>query len=292
MANDASGPGPSIRRTRARRITALHLLLAVGGLLAILPFLYMIANSLKTYGETITRVSAIPFSPLFWPRVPQWKNYADAWQSGALSHYFLNSVVISTVTLLGLYATTVPAAFGFSKLRFAGKNLIFTLLIATLIVPETVLLIPNYLVIARLKWIDTLAALTVPFMASAFFIFLLRQFFNQIPNTILESARIDGSSNFGIMLRIVTPLSTASLSTMGFLAFTGAWNSLQWPLVVTQTPKWRPIAVGLTTFISEASAQIHLRMAAAVIALIPVAVLYIAAQRQITEAVTHTGLKG
>lgn len=283
---------PSMRGRRRARLATIYFLLSLGALVAVVPFLYMVANSLKTYGETITRVSALPFSPLFWPKNPQWKNYAEAWQNGALSHYFFNSVIISAVTLAGLYATTIPAAFGFSKLKFLGKDLIFNLLLATLIVPETVLLIPNYLIIARLKWIDTLAALTVPFMGSAFFIFLLRQFFNQIPNTILESARIDGSSNFGAMVRIVMPLSTAPMFTMGFLAFTGAWNALQWPLVVTQTPKWRPIAVGLTSFISEASAQIHLRMAAAVIALLPVAVVYFLAQRQITEAITQTGLKG
>ncbi len=270
----------------------LYAFLILGSFVALLPFIYMIANSLKTYGETITRTSAIPFDPNFWPSVPQWGNFVEAWQDADFSDYFFNSVVISAVTLTGIFATSIPAAFAFSKLRFAGRDTIFTILLATLMIPETVLLIPNYLMVASFGWIDTLAALSVPFMGSAFFIFLLRQFFNQIPTTLLESARIDGSTHFGMMIRIVIPLSRAPLFTVGFLGFTGAWNALQWPLVVTQTPRWRPISVGLVSFINEAAALIHLRLAGALIALAPVMIVYIVAQRQITEAISRTGLKG
>jgi ABC-type glycerol-3-phosphate transport system permease component len=252
----------------------------------------MAANSLKTYGETITRTSAIPWDPQFWPKVPQWSNYAEAWTDADFARYFKNSVIIAAVTLTGIYATSIPAAFAFSKLRFAGKNVVFSIMLATLMIPETVLLIPNYLTVASFGWIDRLPALTIPFMGSAFFIFLLRQFFNQIPTQLLESARMDGATHLGMLGRIVVPLSSAPLFTVGFLAFTGAWNSLQWPLVVTQTPRWRPITVGLTTFINEAAALIHLRLAGAMIALAPVIIVFIIAQRQITEAIARTGLKG
>ncbi len=292
MATEILTKNSSYTDQRKWRRVGLYALLILGSFVALLPFLYMIANSLKTYGETITRTSAIPFDPNFWPRIPQWGNYVEAWQDANFSEYFLNSVVISAVTLAGIFATSIPAAFAFSKLRFAGRDTIFTILLATLMIPETVLLIPNYLMVARFGWIDTLAALSVPFMGSAFFIFLLRQFFNQIPTTLLESARIDGSTHFGVMIRIVIPLSRAPLFTVGFLGFTGAWNALQWPLVVTQTPRWRPISVGLVSFINEAAALIHLRLAGALIALAPVMIVYIVAQRQITEAISRTGLKG
>ncbi len=282
----------SYSRQRAIMRAILYTFLVVGSFVAILPFLYMIATSLKTYGETITRTSAIPFDPQFWPKVPQWQNYPEAWRDADFALYFFNSVVIAAVTLTGIYLTSIPAAFAFSKLRFAGKSVIFSIMLATLMIPETVLLIPNYLTIARFGWIDRLAALTVPFMGSAFFIFMLRQFFNQIPTQLLESARIDGASHLGTLGRIVVPLSTAPLFTVGFLGFTGAWNALQWPLVVTQTPRWRPITVGLTSFIDEAAALIHLRLAGAMIALAPVIIVFILAQRQITEAIARTGLKG
>lgn len=292
MATDAVTPTASYAGQQRRRRIGLYILLILGSFVALMPFLYMVANSLKTYGETVTRTSAIPFDPHFWPSVPQWGNFAEAWQEADFSEYFFNSVVISAVTLAGIYATSIPAAFAFAKLRFAGRDTIFTVLLATLMIPETVLLIPNYLIVANFGWIDTLAALSIPFMGSAFFIFLLRQFFTQIPTTLLESARIDGYSHFGMMVRIVIPLSRAPLFTVGFLGFTGAWNALQWPLVVTQTPRWRPISVGLTTFINEAAALIHLRLAGALIALAPVMIIYIIAQRQITEAISRTGLKG
>lgn len=286
--------GRSASFARQRRVARvlLYTILIVGAFVAFLPFLYMLANSLKTYGETVTRNSALPFVAEFWPKAPQWVNYATAWSQANLSRYFINSIVIASVTVSGIIATSSLAAFAFSKLTFAGRDTIFTALLATLMIPETVLLIPNFLIVSRFGWIDSLAALTVPFMGSAFFIFLLRQFFNQVPNTLLESAKIDGDTHLGMLIRIVLPLSRAPLFTVGFLGFTGAWNALQWPLVVTRTPTWRPIAVGLITFLQEQAAMIHLRLAGSMIALAPVVLVYVVAQRQITEAIARTGLKG
>ena len=284
---------PSRLRHRLTNRTALYVVLVIGAMVAILPFLYMLSNSLKTYSETVTRVSPIPFSPKFWPKSPQLINYSVAWLTGGgLGRNFVNSVVISSVTLVGLFFTTLLSAYAFSKLDFAAKDFIFATMLVTLMIPETVLLIPNFIMISRLGWVDKLAGLTVPFMASAFFIFLIRQFFNQIPNALVESARMDGATHFFVLRKIFLPLTKAPVFTMSFLGFTGAWNALQWPLVVTQTPKWRPISVGLTKFISEAGPQTNLRMAGAVIALMPVVIVYIIAQRQITEAISRTGMKG
>lgn len=271
----------------------LYIVLTLGAFVAILPFLYMLANSLKTYSETVTRVSAIPFDPRFWPKKLMWENYERAWTTGGgLGRAFLNTIVIAVITMTGVLFTSSFAAYAFSKLRFPAKNAIFATLLATLMIPETVTLIPNFIVIASFGWVDKLPALTIPFMGSAFFIFLLRQFFNQIPTALVESARMDGATHPYILARIFMPLSRAPVFTAGFLAFTGSWNALAWPLVVTQTPKWRPISVGLTKFITEAGPETHLRMAGAMIALLPIILVYAIAQRQITEAVARTGLKG
>jgi len=251
----------------------------------------MIANSLKTLGETITRVSANPFSSQFWPSRLQWSNFPQVLRDENMGHYFLNSVVISCISVAGLLLTSSLAAYAFSKVKFVGKQAIFSILVATLMVPETVLLIPNFLIIARLGWINKLPALTVPFMAGAFYIFLLRQFFNQVPSALIESARLEGAGQLGILMRIVIPLSSAPLFTVAFLAFSDSWNGLQWALVVTQTDRWRPITVGLAKFISEAGPQTQLRMAGAIIALLPTVIVFIAAQRQITDAISRTGLK-
>ena len=269
----------------------LVVLLAMGAFVSIIPFLYMVSHSLKSLAETVTRSSAIPFDPRFWPRVPQWVNYKVAWQEARFGLYFRNSVIITAVTICGLLVTSSLSAFAFAKLRFSGRDLVFSILLATLMIPQTVLLIPNFIVVAKLGWIDRLPALTVPFLASAFHIFLLRQFFSQIPDELLESARIDGASHLRSLLSIVVPLSKAPIFTVAFLSFIYTWNSLQWPLVVTQTPRWRPIAVGLTVFITEAGPETHLRLAGAVIAVIPVITMYFIAQRQFTEAITRSGLK-
>jgi len=269
----------------------LLLLLILGSFVSIIPFLFMVSHSLKTIAETITRSSAIPFDPKFWPRVPQWSNYRVAWQEARFGLYFRNSVIITAITVGGIVFTSSLSAYAFAKLRFVGRDLIFTILLSTLMIPQTVLLIPNFIIVAKLGWIDRLPALTVPFLASAFHIFLLRQFFSQIPNELIEVAKIDGATHLRSLISIVLPLSKAPIFTVVFLSFIYTWNLLQWPLVVTQTPRWRPITVGLSMFITEAGPETHLRMAGAVIAVLPVITVYFIAQRQFTEAITRSGLK-
>ncbi len=282
----------SAHRLRAIGMRALlYVVLAVGAFIVIVPFLFMVSNALKSLGETITRTSADPFSPMFWPTRIEWDNFRTVIEDGGLGRYFLNSIVIGAITVAGVIATSSLSAYAFSKLRFVGRDVVFSALIATLMIPDTVLLIPNFLTVSALGWLDQLPALTVPFMANAFFIFLLRQFFNQIPDSLIESARIDGSSHARILTSIVMPLTRGPISTVGFLAFNFSWNSLQWPLIVTSTDQWRPIAVGLTKLLSQSGPNAQLRMAGAMVALVPTVIVYLAAQRQITEAVSRSGLK-
>ncbi len=283
-------PGPR-PRPRASRLV-LVLVLVLGAVVCIMPFLYMLSTSLKTVGETITRVSPLPFAAEFWPSVPQWVNYATAWTKASFSLFFRNSVVIAALTVVGVLATSSLAAYAFAKIRFAGSRILFSAFLATLIIPESVYLIPNFITITRLGWYDSLAGLTVPFMAGAFSVFLLRQFFAQLPGELLESARINGAGHTRSFLSIALPLSRAPLFTVAFLAFIGSWNSLQWPLVATRSARWRPLTVGLTAFITEAGPENELRMAGAMIAVIPVVLLYFLTQKQFTEAIARSGIKG
>lgn len=281
---------PHLARARA---AGLYVFLGFLAFVAIVPLLYMVSTSLKGYGETITRVNPNPFHPEFWPAVPQWDNYVTAWQEGeGLWHNFVNSIIIAVITVLGIFATSIPAAYAFAKIPFRFSSVVFSLFLVTLIIPETVLTLANFITVTNFGWNNTLLALTLPFVGSAFFVFFLRQFFKQLPDSLIESARLDGAETWTILWRIAVPLAGAPLFTVGFLAFSGSWNSLQWPLLVTTTPKWRPIAVGLTKFLSEAGPQTHLRMAASAITLLPVVAIYIIAQKQITEGVTRSGIKG
>jgi ABC-type glycerol-3-phosphate transport system permease component len=282
----------ALTRRRIAATSVIAVFLVLGAFVAVLPFLFMVSTSLKTLVETLTRVHPLPFKAEFWPTVPQWSNYVDAWVRASFSRFFRNSMITAVVTVAGVLATSALAAYAFAKMRFAGRSLVFALLLGTLIIPESVYLVPNFILVTKLGWYDRLAGLTVPFMASAFFIFLLRQFFAQLPDELIESARIDGAGHPRSFLAIVLPLSRAPVVTVIFLAFIGSWNSLQWPLVATRTERWRPLTVGLTMFISESGPEWHLRMAGAVIAVAPVVLLYLLAQRQFTEAIARSGIKG
>jgi len=231
-------------------------------------------------------------------------NYITAWREANFALYTRNSVIITLLTIAGVVMTGTLAAYAFARMEFLGKNLLFTAYLATYMIPWTVVMIPDYLIIVALEdffkesfgitnaWYNNWTALTIPFMVNAFTVFLLRQFFAQIPNELFDAALIDGCGHLRFLTRIVLPISKAPLMTVIILNGIWAWNSLQWPLIVTSTADWRPITVGLSGFITEASAETQLIMAGSVITTIPILMLYFFTQKQFTEGIVTTGLKG
>jgi ABC-type glycerol-3-phosphate transport system permease component len=269
----------------------LYAILVFGAVLALMPFYWMISTSLMTLGETINRK--------WFPAIPQFINYLDAWNEADFAKYFLNSVIITGTTLVGILITSTLAGYAFAKIKFWGREIIFAILLSTLMIPESITLLPNLLMIRGAifplpggSWMNSLQGLTVPFMASAFSIFLLRQFFSQIPHELWDAARIDGCNHFLFLLRIVLPISKAPIMTVLLFGFTGAWNAFAWPLLVTTRDTWRPLMVGLWTFVTEAGPQTNLLMAGAVITLLPILVVYFFTQKQFTTGIATTGLKG
>lgn len=285
---------PSFRVSPTRIV--LYGILIFGGIAAIIPFFWMISTSLMTLGETINRQWV--------PAVPQWINYTEAWEEAKFSKYFMNSVIITLTTLTGLLITSILAGYAFGRIKFFGRDFIFAVLLATMMIPESVTLIPNFLMVRGDiiplpglpewggSWLNRLPALTVPFMASVFSIFLLRQFFAQIPDELWDAARIDGAGHLRFLVRIVLPISKAPIMTVLIFGFIGSWNAFLWPLLVTTKPDWRPLMVGLWTFVTEAGPETQLLMAGAVITIIPILILYFFTQRQFTEGIATTGLKG
>lgn len=269
----------------------LYLVLIGGAIVALLPFYWMISTSLMSLGETINRK--------WLPEVPQFVNYVNAWNEADFAKYFVNSVIITAVTLLGIMTTSTLAGYAFARIKFWGRNVIFAILLSTLMIPESITLLPNLMLVRGSifplpggSWMNTLQGLTVPFMANAFSIFLLRQFFAQIPNELWDAARIDGAGHFRFLIQIVLPISKAPIMTVLLFGFTGSWNAFAWPLLVTTRDTWRPLMVGLWTFVSEAGPETHLLMAGAVISLLPILVMYFLTQKQFTEGIATTGLKG
>jgi len=231
-------------------------------------------------------------------------NYITAWREANFALYTRNSVITTLLTVVGVVVTGTLAAYAFARMQFPAKGLLFTAYLATYMIPWTVVMIPDYLIIVALEdffketfgitnaWYNNWTALTIPFMVNAFTVFLLRQFFAQIPNELFDAALIDGCGHLRFLTQIVLPISKAPLMTVVILNGIWAWNSLQWPLIVTSTADWRPITVGLSGFITEASAETQLIMAGSVITTIPILVLYFFTQKQFTEGIATTGLKG
>jgi len=272
------------------RNTATYLFLIVGVLIAVFPFFWMISTSLMSLGEAQgTRMLPSAIHP---------ENYVNAWREANFSIYIWNSIRITLLTLAGELTFSVLAAYAFARIKFPGRDFIFTTLLSTMMIPVMVLIIPNFLTVTWLgrigpiKWINNWPALTVPFMGSVFSIFLLRQFFAQIPDELFDAAQIDGAGHLRFLWTVVLPLSKAPLMVIIILSFIGTWNALAWPLLVTNSPDWRPISVGLTSFIGEAGQMTNLMMAGAVITIIPILVLYFFTQKQFTESIARSGLKG
>ena len=278
----------------------IYVVLIVGAIIALFPFFWMVSTSLMTLGETLQL--------RLLPAVPQWVNYAYRDPEGGLGElyrrakfdkYFVNSLLITFGTVAGLLFTSILAAYAFARIKFKGSNLIFMLFLATMMIPESVTLIPNYLMIRGDilpipggSWMNTYWALTIPFIANAFSIFLLKQFFQQVPNELWDAARMDGADHLRFLVQIVFPVSKAPIMTVILFGFTGSWNAFSWPLIVTSTDKWRTMMIGLWNFVGEAGTETNLLMAGAVITLIPILLLYLFTQKQFTQGIATTGLKG
>jgi ABC-type glycerol-3-phosphate transport system permease component len=276
-------------RRQRRTPWLVHLLLIVGATVSLIPFLTMLSGSLMTLGETYTR--------RLWPASPQWQNYRQAWNEAHFDQFFWNSTIIASLVILGVLASCTLAGYAFARIRFPGRDLLFTTLLATLMIPGTVTFIPSFLLVRGDilpwgSWVNSLPALTVPFMATAFIVFLFRQFFAQIPDELWDAARIDGAGHPRFLLQVVLPLSQPVMMTATLLTYVNVWNEFLWPMLVTTDRTWRPLSVGLYNFTQEAGAQTHLLMAGSVITVLPVLLLYLLTQRFFTAGIVTTGLKG
>ena len=324
MVSDAAGMAPPVtgkapaegpRKPLDLSRFGIYAVLFTGVLIAVGPFLWMISASFMTLSEvSLTRLL---------PEKLLWENYATALrranfldiellrdpatgilQSFTISGYIWNSVRITLVTVVGSLIVCIPAAYAFARMKFIGRNFIFALFLSTMMIPGIVMLIPHLLTVIWLgrlsesifgpagAWFNNWPALTIPFFASVFNIFLLRQFFLQIPMDLWEAARIDGAGHPRFLISVVLPLSKAPIMTIVTLGFIGSWNALMWPLLVTINDDWRPIAVGLSNFVTaDTPGDLNLQMAASVITVIPILVLYFIAQKQFTEGIAQTGIK-
>jgi len=254
------------------------------------PFLWLLSSSFKTQ----TQIFAFP--PEWIPNPFRWENYVEALTFRPFLLYLKNSLVIAGLNVTAVVLTSSLCAYGFARIRFRGREFWFGIVIATILLPNIVTLVPQFIIFTRLQWIDTILPLTVPlfFGGGAFNIFLLRQFFRTIPEELADAARIDGCSEFGIYWRIMMPLARPALVTVAIFTFLASWNDLLGPVVYLRKPDMYTVAIGLAGFRSGQglATRWDLQMAAATAVILPVIVLFFFAQRYFIRGVVMTGLKG
>lgn len=263
----------------------IYLLLIVGAALFMLPFYWMITTSLKP------AVEAVRFPPTWIPMNPRPENYLDAFQSAPFGRYFLNTVFIAITTTLGVLITSSLAGYAFARMQFRGRETVFLLFLAMMMVPMPVYIIPGYLILASFGWLDSYYALIIPWIVNIFAIFLLRQHFRSIPRALYDAAIIDGCSELGFLWRIAVPLARPAIVTISIFSLLASWNSFVWPLVMTNRDIIRPVQVGLAYFIQEQSTNYTLLSAASTLVILPVVVLFFFFQRQIIESHMKSGIK-
>ena len=259
-------------------------------LLMMAPFLWMLLTSLKTQQE------AFQYPPSFLPETPQWNNYTQLFTLVPFARYFLNTVIVTAAVVLGQLLISSLAAYAFARLNFMGRDTIFLFYLATMMVPFQITLIPLYLLVFQLGWVNTYWGLIAPGLSSAYGIFLLRQAFLTMPEELSDAARIDGASELGIYWRIFVPLNGPALATLGVFAFLGTWTDLLWPLLIVRDERLRTLELGLAYFNSAVPQFVQpnwpLLMAAAVVVMLPIIVVYLFTQRYFTEGIAISGVKG
>ncbi len=266
----------------------MHIFLLSVGLLVSVPIIIAISTSFKPVNEVYV------YPPQLFPRSFSIENYLLAWNSTPFGRYLLNSAIQSGVIVLFQVLFSILAAFAFSFLKFPGRDTLFYIILGSLMIPFQLTFIPNFLLISRWGLINTYTGLTLPFLASAFGIFLLRQFFLSVPQDLYDSAVIDGASNFRFMWQIVVPLSSGPISALAIFSFLGAWNQYLWPLIITNDASMRTVQIGIRYFLfdQERGADWGALMAGAVIVMLPTLLLFLIAQRQLVKGIALTGLKG
>jgi len=287
------GARPAPGRRRRLPFSPWHLVLIPATVVLLFPFVWLVVTSLETTGE------ALRFPPLLTPHVLRFANYSDALASAPFVRFFVNSAVVAVSTVLCNLVLCSLAGYAFARFRFLGRTALFAVIMATLMVPFQVTMIPQFIIT---KWlgvhvlagvgIDHLGALILPNAATAFGIFFLRQFFRTLPLEYEESARVDGASRLTVLVRIVLPLATPALATLAALTFLDSWNNFLWPLIAITSTGQMTLPLGLATFQGAHQTEWPLLMAGNVMSLVPMLVIFFVAQRYFVRSVAATGLTG
>lgn len=263
-----------------------YIFLIILAVITIFPFIYMILAGLMSHQE----VTSIP--PTLWPKSFQWHNYADVFAKSPFLRYFINTILVATVTTIATLITTTLAAFALTSLNFKGKNIVIMILVSLLMVPYEAIIFTNYNTISKMGLLNTYGALIIPFLTSIFYMYYLNTYFRGISPTFYQAAKIDGASDLEYIRKILIPMAKPALTTIGILTFIASWNSFLWPLLVTNDKNMRLLNNGLASFATESGTEIQLQLAAATLTVVPILIIYFIFRKQIIRGVAKDGIKG
>lgn len=273
-------------------MTLIYVFLAIMALIIIFPFYWMLITSLKST-EEIRRTTQT-----FFPEVVMWSNYVDVFKRFDFVTYLRNTLIVGVISTLGTLITTIFAAFAFARLEFKGRDLMFSILLMTMMIPGEMMVITNYITVSNLGWLKdatgVFTSMIVPFWISVFYIYLLRQNFKQIPNELYLAAKVDGKSDWSYLWKVMVPLAKPTLITIFILKLMGSWNSYVWPNLVADKEQYRLISNGLRSSFSTVTGepQYGLQMAATVLVTVPLLLLFIFFRKYIMRGVGRAGIKG
>jgi sn-glycerol 3-phosphate transport system permease protein len=279
----AARPG---KRARRLRLFGRYLVLTLLAFVILFPIYITVVNALLRPTQIAAR------SPTFFPTEPQWHTYSDAWSDGHLGTYLRNSFIQTGLIVIGQLVTSILAAYAFAFLRFPFKRTLFIVFLATLMVPFEITIITNLQTVNTLGWFDTFAALAVPFLATGFGAFLLRQTFLQLPTDLQDAAKLDGYGHLRFLARVAIPLARPTIAALAVFSFLSAWNQYLWPLLVTEDERLRTVQIGLKQLRATNIDQLNVTFAGTVIAAIPLAILLIVFQKQLVRGLTAGAVKG
>ena len=263
-----------------------YLVLVLFAIVTLFPFYWMIASSLKSSFEVIQT------PPTLFPSKIMWHNYNVALKMAPFARYFFNTIIVTILSIISTVIIAILTAFAFSHLEFPGRDMIFSIFLASMMIPGEVLIVTNFKTISSLGWIDTYQALFVPYMANVLYIYMLREFFFKIPKQLYYAAKVDGASDWKFLWKIIVPMAKPSIITICILVGINSWNAFLWPLLVTNSERMRLLANGLTAFQSDAGNQYELLMAASTIITMPIVVVYIFLHKKIMSGISIGGIKG
>lgn len=263
-----------------------HVLLIAAAIVTLTPFIWMISTALKPSSEVFANPPNLIGSSI------EWGNFAAAWTYLPFGRFMLNGLIVSGIGTLIVVATSALAAYAFSRLRWRGRDNIFLIYLATLMIPQEVLVVPMFIIMRQLGWVNSYQALIIPWAFTAFGTFLLRQFFLTLPKELEEAARVDGASRWTTFWRILLPLTVPALGTLAVFTFIGYWNSFLWPLLVVSDVELATVPLGLNMFMGQTGNQWNLLMAASAISILPSAILVIGLQRYLVSGIALSGMGG